>query len=271
MPTPSPTPSANLCGNGVLDAGEECDDGNLLDDDGCSSTCTSELIPGSAYGFGRRECFHEWLVPPFEARLGQRLPSVNVYCTDDDPQCDYGAVSGDAACTFHVAMCFNVADMRRVDPATAGPYCSGTDLQRVYLMTRLRFADQMAPDVIDAANRDALESALAGIGAAVRGQCVRDDTSELRTLCTSDDECDTDPSDGDAHCRGRFMAFDPPLTGSRCTSFADIVVPLARTTGVPARGEKWIRLRATPIDDPASGERQPGDTDILRLYCEPPR
>jgi len=27
------------CGNGVLDGGEECDDGNLLDDDACLSTC----------------------------------------------------------------------------------------------------------------------------------------------------------------------------------------------------------------------------------------
>jgi cysteine-rich repeat protein len=30
------------CGNGVVDSGEECDDANLLDDDGCSSSCTIE-------------------------------------------------------------------------------------------------------------------------------------------------------------------------------------------------------------------------------------
>ena len=30
-----------LCGNGVLDAGERCDDGNNIDGDGCSSWCTS--------------------------------------------------------------------------------------------------------------------------------------------------------------------------------------------------------------------------------------
>lgn len=30
------------CGNGKLDLGEECDDGNLIDGDGCSSTCRKE-------------------------------------------------------------------------------------------------------------------------------------------------------------------------------------------------------------------------------------
>ena len=30
------------CGNGVIDSGEECDDGNTLDDDGCSNACTIE-------------------------------------------------------------------------------------------------------------------------------------------------------------------------------------------------------------------------------------
>lgn len=28
-----------LCGNGAVDAGEECDDGNAVEDDGCSSSC----------------------------------------------------------------------------------------------------------------------------------------------------------------------------------------------------------------------------------------
>jgi cysteine-rich repeat protein len=34
----APTPVG--CGNGVLDPGEECDDGNDIDDDGCLSNCT---------------------------------------------------------------------------------------------------------------------------------------------------------------------------------------------------------------------------------------
>ncbi len=34
------TVNAALCGNGVLDSGEECDDGNGVSGDGCSATCT---------------------------------------------------------------------------------------------------------------------------------------------------------------------------------------------------------------------------------------
>jgi cysteine-rich repeat protein len=41
----------NLCGNGVRDPGEQCDDGNLASGDGCSSTCTTES-PGTGGGGG---------------------------------------------------------------------------------------------------------------------------------------------------------------------------------------------------------------------------
>src|SRR5262249_8631349 len=33
-----------LCGNGVIDAGEACDDGGIVDGDGCSSSCVSESL-----------------------------------------------------------------------------------------------------------------------------------------------------------------------------------------------------------------------------------
>lgn len=34
------------CGNGIVNAGEGCDDGNLIDGDGCSSACTVEAVCG---------------------------------------------------------------------------------------------------------------------------------------------------------------------------------------------------------------------------------
>ncbi|MCC6848964.1 MAG: DUF4215 domain-containing protein [Deltaproteobacteria bacterium] len=40
--TPTVTPTPGECGDHVLDPGEECDDGNVLADDGCSATCALE-------------------------------------------------------------------------------------------------------------------------------------------------------------------------------------------------------------------------------------
>src|SRR5512132_4160439 len=34
-----------VCGDGVIDAGEECDDGNVVGGDGCSATCVFEGCP----------------------------------------------------------------------------------------------------------------------------------------------------------------------------------------------------------------------------------
>ena len=41
---------ANICGDGVLDPGEQCDDGNLLDGDGCSAICEVEFGPVGVEG-----------------------------------------------------------------------------------------------------------------------------------------------------------------------------------------------------------------------------
>ena len=63
MPTPTPTPTpvpvvtptpvpptptpAPVCGNGMIEAGEQCDDGNRISGDGCTAQCQSEFIPGN--------------------------------------------------------------------------------------------------------------------------------------------------------------------------------------------------------------------------------
>lgn len=41
-----PGPTDPVCGNGVRETGEQCDDGNTDNDDGCSSTCQNEEPPG---------------------------------------------------------------------------------------------------------------------------------------------------------------------------------------------------------------------------------
>jgi cysteine-rich repeat protein len=47
---------ADLCGNGVLDPGEACDDGNILDGDGCSHDCQSAGRCGDGFVNGGEEC-----------------------------------------------------------------------------------------------------------------------------------------------------------------------------------------------------------------------
>ena len=41
--TVSTTTTTPVCGNSVLETGEQCDDGNTANDDGCSSTCQTEV------------------------------------------------------------------------------------------------------------------------------------------------------------------------------------------------------------------------------------
>lgn len=41
--------SGPVCGNHILESGEQCDDGNIVNGDGCSSTCQDE-IPGAVCG-----------------------------------------------------------------------------------------------------------------------------------------------------------------------------------------------------------------------------
>ena len=44
-----------MCGNGVLQINEECDDGNLLTDDGCDSVCVIEFC-GDGIAQASEEC-----------------------------------------------------------------------------------------------------------------------------------------------------------------------------------------------------------------------
>jgi cysteine-rich repeat protein len=56
----NPPPPHACCGDGTVEAGEQCDDGNTTDGDGCSATCTIEPPPPAACcGNGVREAGEE--------------------------------------------------------------------------------------------------------------------------------------------------------------------------------------------------------------------
>jgi hypothetical protein len=218
----------------------------LVDSDGCSSDCRSEMIPGGGSPWlNKRECFHEWLAPPVLKRDARGLPVRRLVCTDDDPLCDFGSRTGDQACTFRIALCFNVTEMRRLRRATGLPLCTPTDVERV----RLTSSYQAYPlSEIDVPNLDSLESAMAAIGGSGRD-------SPLGTWGST--------------CCSRFVTFDPPLTArDLCTDFAEIVVPL-RPIGQGSRtGHERIHLTAAP-SPLTKGHPRRADRDLIDLRCKP--
>ncbi len=68
---------SNACGNGIVDPGEQCDDGNQLDGDGCESDCRP--TPASTHavilrqGAPNRTLLRGLLVTPDEAYAGELL------------------------------------------------------------------------------------------------------------------------------------------------------------------------------------------------------
>jgi hypothetical protein len=270
-----------ICGDGVIETGELCDegaangtlascctatcqfqpggtpcadDGNPCTADSCdsagscrhSATCQSNLIPGG--GSAGTDCTHEWLTDPSPSPDRKGLPTKRLECTDDDPSCDFGATTG--TCTFHVAMCFNATEQRFA--------CTPSDVQQV----RLTKPAVKPRDPVDAANRATLEDALAQLGGTVQGTCTR---PRLRRgqPCAANSDCDSAPGKGDGTCP-RTVNFSSLNAPYACTPFADITVPLGQTaTGWRTRG-KTLGLIATP-----SGGRRVQDRDSLTLVCKP--
>lgn len=242
--------SAAVCGDGARAPGcEQCDDGNTVSGDGCSTTCQSELIPGG--GVARTDCTQEWLANPVPARDRKSIPKNQLQCTDDVPGCDFGTATGDKACTFQVALCFNAAEQRF--------NCTPTDVTRVQLQ---RPKEVKPKDAIDQGNRDALEAALTGIGGVVRGACSNSGPHHGE-FCTANSDCDSTPGSGKGVCTGRFVAFQPSLTTTNaCTAYASITVPLRQTTTGFSAGYETLSLKATRSDTKS-------DSDTLTLVCKP--
>ena len=84
LPNNNPICTSSACGNGVLDPGEECDDGNVNNGDSCSSSCTIE------FGF----CGDGILAPNEQCDDGNTIPGdgCSQFCTVEFSFCGDGVV-----------------------------------------------------------------------------------------------------------------------------------------------------------------------------------
>jgi sialate O-acetylesterase len=245
-PTPTPIP---ICGNGTVESpSEHCDDGNADSGDGCSSTCQIELdrLVGGT-GSSSTECALEFLMRqpfPAPANPGNRQ---TISCRDDDPACDFGESTGDRACTFQIALCFNVM----VD--TRFP-CVPTSVDRLTITN-----PGIVQGPLNSPNRASLEESVASLGGTVIGTCVR---GRLGAECTNSAECDGVPGNMAGQCQSRIN-FGPLERQNVCGRMASIRVPLrSNATGtVFAAGSQVLEMTAfTPTGSL-------NDSDIVQLLC----
>jgi cysteine-rich repeat protein len=103
---PPPATPLNLCGNGQVNAGEDCDDGNTIDGDGCSHDCRTEgkpsdLTTGVKNGSPPSGTDNDGSVPPAGDNTGSGGSGNSVesnldICTDLYLNYFYGGLPNDA-------------------------------------------------------------------------------------------------------------------------------------------------------------------------------
>src|SRR5262249_31303397 len=111
----APTCRLERCGDGIAECGEECDDGAANGTPGskCTTSCTEIVPPLRIPGGGskRTDCQVETSVDMQQVTLkGDGTPSNRQACTDGDPGCDFDPNPG--SCQFHLWLCFGGGDDR---------------------------------------------------------------------------------------------------------------------------------------------------------------
>ena len=133
-----------LCGNGVQDASEECDDGNNVDGDGCNAKCENEFCGDGITQAGLEETCDPAGTPPTN---GATCRNDCTYCgdgiRDDSEQCDDGNTVDTDDCRNDCTRCGDgqphageeCDDGNNVDGdgcsavCTLEPYCGDTIIQ----------------------------------------------------------------------------------------------------------------------------------------------
>jgi len=219
----------------------------------------SELIPGLPTS--HQGCFHQWATLPV-ALASNGLPAATLKCVDDDPSCDFGAQTGDKACTFRVGMCFNVNNPGPRNK-TGGQACTPTDVRRVWLLK-----PAVPQTTAGVANLQGLEQSMERLGGIAQTLCTNNGPRRNQA-CAAAADCDSVPGAADGKCRPA-VTFAPPLvTQPACTDFFDVVVPLRTGVNGTRRQTTVLTLATVPSNDPVTGQPLRPDTDSLKLTCQP--
>jgi cysteine-rich repeat protein len=145
----------DVCGDGIRECGEQCDDGNTTSGDGCNADCTLPaaaelLVQGSPQSQG---CQAEWKLHMSNGQLGTSgLPTRTQKCTDNDPACDHDGLN-DLRCSYEAQVCLRVTDPRL-------PACQPAALDWIRISNPSPYSD----DPIKAQNGQAILDALEPFG-----------------------------------------------------------------------------------------------------------
>ena len=127
-----PGSSAAGCGNGGLEWGEECDDGNVTSGDGCSRVCTIEYCPPTAVAPCLAATRAKMLV--LEKKPGKELLKLKwTNIAEATTQSDYGDPAGSAPTTLTGRSTICIYDdlgalVQDMTVAKAGQTCTGFGL-----------------------------------------------------------------------------------------------------------------------------------------------
>lgn len=119
----------NRCGNGELDANEQCDDGNRFDGDGCSSFCTVERCGDFSIQAGE-ECEDGNAV----SGDGCSATCQSEFCGDGEVQPRLGELCDDGPAAACDALCRPVAPCASLPSDDA--LCFGADVRNLQLVPR---------------------------------------------------------------------------------------------------------------------------------------
>jgi hypothetical protein len=110
------------CGDGVVDAGEDCDDANDTPDDGCEPDCTFSCMEDTECDDGN-PCTDDACVYGGEGRICEHTPNTEP-CDDGDP-CTDPDVCADGSCQPGPNVCGCTVDAD-CDEYEDGDLCNGT-------------------------------------------------------------------------------------------------------------------------------------------------